>query len=308
MEIDIFRWLLDGDVSIQYQVYRDLLGEDRNDLQRRIANEGWGKDFLEKRLPNGHWGYRYYQPKWTSSHYTLLDLRNLCLPADNVLVYKTLDLILENERAADGGIHPKGTTKKSDVCINGMMLNVCSWFKIEEERLKEVIDFILSQKMPDGGYNCQLNRSGAKHSSVHSTISVLEGFSEYKKQGYRYRMEDVRESEVRAREFLLVHKLFKSDMTGKIIHPKFLKTPYPPRWYYDTLRALDYFAHSGMAYDLRMQDAIDVLLSKRTKEGLWKVQAAHPGEVHFVMEKAGGVSRWNTLRAVRALKGLGLEP
>lgn len=33
-------WLLGGDVSIQYQVYRDLLGVEREDLRKRIEHEG----------------------------------------------------------------------------------------------------------------------------------------------------------------------------------------------------------------------------------------------------------------------------
>jgi len=33
----VLRWLLEGDVSIQYQVHRDLLGRERPELQRRIA-------------------------------------------------------------------------------------------------------------------------------------------------------------------------------------------------------------------------------------------------------------------------------
>lgn len=37
----IIDWLLDGDVSIQYQVNRDLLMIDRPDLKARISQEGW---------------------------------------------------------------------------------------------------------------------------------------------------------------------------------------------------------------------------------------------------------------------------
>ncbi|MEQ9299994.1 MAG: hypothetical protein RIF33_15580, partial [Cyclobacteriaceae bacterium] len=55
----IIEWLLDGDVAIQYQVYRDLLGKERKDLQERIRLEGWGRDFLSKRQPNGHWGQSF---------------------------------------------------------------------------------------------------------------------------------------------------------------------------------------------------------------------------------------------------------
>lgn len=299
-------WLLDSDVSIQFQVHRDLLGEDRPDLQARIATEGWGKAFLSAHGSHGHWGRSYYQPKWISSHYTLLDLRNLCLPRGVIAVDETLQRILTKEKSEDGGINPAGTIKEADVCVNGMMLNVCCWFGTEEHLLHSVIDFILSQVLPDGGYNCMFNRSGARHSSLHSTISVLEGLAEYRMQGYSHRLTEVIEAEQNAREFILMHRLYKSDHTGEIIHPRFLRLPYPSRWYYDTLRALDYFAHSNAPYDPRMQDAIDLLISKKTKNGRWKVQAPYAGEVHFTMEKTGTESRWNTLRALRALEKLRL--
>ncbi len=295
-------WLLDSDVSIQYQVHRDLLDENCLDLRAQIATEGWGKQLLDARLPNGHWGFRYYQPKWISSHYTLLDLRNLCLPQDNEIARDAMSMILRDEKGIDGGINPAGSVRYSDVCMNGMMLNVAAWFRMDEKKLHTVIDYMLSQTLPDGGFNCQLNRSGAKHSSLHSTISVLEGFCEYRLQGYQYRIDEIIKAEQLAQEFILIHRLYKSDKTGGIIHPRFLRMPYPSRWYYDILRAMDYFAHAGAAYDERMQDAIDVIISKQTKEGKWKVNGGYAGQVHFHMEKAGQVSRWNTLRAMRVLR------
>ena len=75
----ILDWLLSGDVALQYQASRDLLGEDRPDLRARIATEGWGARLLACRNDDGSWGERFYQPKWTSTHYTLLDLKTLCI-------------------------------------------------------------------------------------------------------------------------------------------------------------------------------------------------------------------------------------
>ncbi|MBW1751258.1 MAG: hypothetical protein JRJ37_11305 [Deltaproteobacteria bacterium] len=80
---------------------------------------------------------------------------------------------------------------------------------------------------------------------------------------------------------------------------------YPSRWKYDILRGLDYFQEAGIGYDPRMQDALDALMNKRRKDNTWPVQAKHPGEIHFEMEKTGGPSRWNTLRALRVLKHFG---
>ena len=109
-------WLLKGDISIQYQVYRDLLGDDRKELQIRILEEGWGKKFLSKRKPNGHWGVSFYQPKWISTHYTLLDLRNLDPSPEHPLVKATIEMVLDDGKAEVGGI-PLGpsTVKHSDI-------------------------------------------------------------------------------------------------------------------------------------------------------------------------------------------------
>ncbi|WP_205783286.1 hypothetical protein [Flagellimonas allohymeniacidonis] len=299
----IINWLLKGDVSIQYQVWRDLLGEERKDLQQRIALEGWGKQFLDKRNPKGHWGDRFYQPKWTSTHYTLLDLRNLNLSPENPKVKESIELILDTCKAQDGGIRLGPSTEHlSDVCVNGMFLNYASYFKTNEQRLKPVLDAILNEKMPDGGFNCRTTRSGATHSSLHSTISVLEGLDGFLKCGHTYRRKDLIEAKKTAEEFILLHQLFLSDRTGEIIKKEFLKLRYPSRWKFDILRAMDYFHNAKCAWDGRVLPAIHILQKKRNKDGTWNVQAAHPGQVHFTMEKTGKPSRWNTLRALRVFK------
>lgn len=305
---EIIEWLLKGDISIQYQVHRDLLGNVRKDLQERITNEGWGKQFLSKRNSNGHWGERFYQPKWISSHYTLLDLRNLNLNPENELVKETIELVLDSGKSEDGGI-PLGpsTSQHSDVCVNGMFLNYASYFNIEEKKLYSIVDSILDEIMPDGGFNCRTTRSGAIHSSLHTTLSVLEGLNEFKKSGNTYRMNDLQSAVVSAKEFILLHQFFLSDHTGKIIKKDFLRMPYPSRWKYDILRALDYFQYSGSKWDERMSPAIQVLLKKRNKDATWNVQSKHPGKEHFEMEKAGKPGRWNTLRAMRVLKHFKIE-
>jgi hypothetical protein len=299
---EIISWLLEGDVSIQYQTHRDLLDTDKPNLRKKIESEGWGLQFLSYRQQNGHWGRGFYQPKWTSSHYTLLDLKNLNIPTNNKSIRETLNIIFENEKGADGGILPIGTIKKSDVCVNGMVLNYSSYFHTKEELLKSIVDFLLSEEMSDGGFNCQSNRKGAVHSSLHSTLSVLEGISEYERNGYSYRLNELKNAKLKSQEFILMHRLFRSERTGDVINPNFLKLYYPSRWYYDILKALDYFRVSKVKYDKRMDDAINVILEKRTVDGQWKLASKHPGQTHFEMEKSGKPSRWNTLRVLRVLR------
>lgn len=304
---EIINWLLEGDVSVQYQTHRDLLGEERPDLRSRIETEGWGAAFLSKRKPEGHWGQAFYQPKWTSSNYSVLDIKNLCIDPHNQLMKDSVRKIAEEEKGDDGGINVYRELKQSDLCINGMFLNYASYFQLEEKYFESVVDFILSQQMPDGGFNCRLNRSGAKHSSMHTTLSVLEGIAEYEKNGYTYRLPQLKKAQKNSEEFLLIHRLFLSDRTGEIINKKWLKMPYPRRWYYDVLSALDYFQYARVEFDDQLQPAIEVVLKKRNKNGTWNLNAKYPGQIHFEMEKPGKPSRVNTLRAMRVLNYFGID-
>ena len=181
------------------------------------------------------------------------------------------------------------------------MLNYASYFKTEEQLLTPVVDFLLSQKMNDGGFNCHSNRKGASHSSFHTTLSVLEGIMEYVKNGYKYRINELLEVKSTAQNLLFAHNLFRSDKSNKIIKSSFLKFPFPARWYYDILKAMDYFQMSDTQHNSGMDEALDFIVSKRNSEGLWKLSSPYPGRVHFNMEQAGKSSRWNTLRALRVL-------
>jgi hypothetical protein len=155
MDDNVIKWLLEGDVSIQYQVQRDLLGLELPPLRERIATVGWGARFLERRLDNGHWGRDFYQPKWISTHYTLLDLKNLGLPPTHPAATDSVTVVLRDQKGPDGGINPSDTIKQSDVCINGMFLNYACYFNVEETELHSVVDFVLAQHMADGGFNCR---------------------------------------------------------------------------------------------------------------------------------------------------------
>ena len=303
----VIEWLLEGDVSIQYQTRRDLCGSDDASLQARIATEGWGKAYLDLMNPDGSWGRGFYQPKWTSSHYTLLELRNLCLPRNTKSIQRSVEKILAEDKADDGGINPAVTISQSDVCINGMFLLYACYFGADGKDLQSIVDFVIANRMPDGGFNCRLNRSGAAHSSLHTTLSILEGIEEYARDGYTYRADELRAVAREATEFILLHRLFLSDHTSDIIDDKFLRFTYPFRWKYTVLRALDYFRQSGQPYDPRMDAAIKIVLERRNDAGQWKLQSRFPGEEPFIMEKVGAPSRWITLICTRVLKHYGIH-
>lgn len=150
----VINWLLAGDVTIQYQVHRDLIDSDQTTvkkLQERIASEGWGARYLALQNANGHWGRGYYQPKWTSTHYTLQDLKNLGLPAANLQARASVFMILDHCHEQDGGINYFPQHQVSDVCLGGMVLDFGAWFQPGHPTLDSIIDFLLNTQMADGG-------------------------------------------------------------------------------------------------------------------------------------------------------------
>ncbi len=148
-------------------------------------------------------------------------------------------MVLTMQKSRDGGLDPNPKTPHSDVCINGMALNYCPYFGAETDLLTSVIDMILAQHMSDGGFKCRSNRSDAHHSSVHTTLYVMEGITAYRRAGHHYRLPELLEAFEGSTEFLLRHQLFRGERTGAETRPEFTRLHHPTRWHYDILRCLD---------------------------------------------------------------------
>jgi len=306
------QWLLDGDPAIRWQALRDLVGAQKRTVERerrKVARDGWGARLLAKQDPEGTWAGGLssdgglYSPKWTSTHYTMLLLRDFGLPASNRQARKACALLLDRGLQRDGGINYgiwAKWTGRSETCVTGMVLSILSSFEYDDARLDTLAGHLLAQQMADGGWNCR-RPDGATHASVHTTISVLEGLRHY--QLHRGReSRRLRAAQGRGREFLLVHRLFRSHRTGQIIKPAFTRFSFPPRWHYDILRALDYFQAVNAPCDPRLSEAIDMVRSSQRRDGRWPLQHSYNGKTYFELERLGAPSRWNTLRALRVLR------
>ena len=99
-----------------------------------------------------------------------------------------------------------------------------------------------------------------------------------------------------------MHRLFRSDRTGEVIKPEFIRFAFPPRWHYDILLALDYFQAVNAPRDGRLAEAIDIVRRTRRADGRWPLKHRWKGKTYFELERVGAPSRWNTLRALRVLK------
>jgi len=306
------QWLLRGDPAIRWQTLRDLVGATDGAVERerrKVGRHGWAARLLAKQDPTGTWAGGQssdgglYSPKWTSTTYTMLMLRDFGLPANSRQAQKACKLLLDGGFQRDGGIDYgvwAKWTRRSETCVTGMALSILSYFEYKDPRVETIASHLLGRQMPDGGWNCRLV-DGATHASVHTTISVLEGLRLYELQRGRD-MPEVNAAQRRGREFLLVHRLFRSHRTGEIIKPQFIRFSFPPRWHYDILRALDYFQAVNAPQDSRLADAIKIVRSSQRDDGRWPLQHSYKGKTYFELERVGAPSRWNTLRALRVLK------
>lgn len=295
------QWLLAGDTAVQCQTWRDVLGDEHPDLEQEVALDGDAATILSAQRPDGHWGRGFYQPKWTCSHYSLLELRDLGVSPTHPACVKTVAL-LTREKGEDGGVNPSGDIREADVCLNGMFLAYASHFRADAAALESVVDFVLSQQMADGGFNCRLNRSGARTASVHSTTSVIDGLATYARQNYAYRSSDVRSAILGASGTLLARRLYQRRSDHEPISAEFTRLHHPPRWHFDVLRGLDVLRAAQLPWDPRLEDALRVIESRRRHDGRWAATSQYPGQTHITYPPAGSPSRWVTLRALRVLR------
>jgi hypothetical protein len=295
--VDVTEWLLDSDPAIRWQVMRDLTDEPRKVFEAeraRVAGEGWGAHLLGLQADDGMWGGGAYSPKWISTTYTLLLLRQLGIDPVDSQVRAATELV--RDRVVMGGKSHPFFEYTTEACVTGMALALGSYFLEDATGLPQP-ESLMARQRDDGGWNCHV---GSSRSSFHTTISVLEGLLGYERAvGGDSSLAAARS---RAHEYLLERRLMYSLRTGELVNPRWLLMSFPTRWFYDVLRGLDYLRDSGTDPDPRAGEAIQVIEGKRRTDGSWPLQNRHPGKDHFALEEGSGKpSRWNTLRATRVL-------
>ena len=298
-------WLLDSDPSIRWQVMRDLTHEPAEGIaaeRSRVATEGWGARLLGLQTSGGQWGGRPWSQEWTDTFHVLELLRRFGLDPESEQARRAVDLVREHVVWRGGAPEetPWGDNRffegEVEPCINGNVVATGSYFGVD---MTPLVDRLLGEQLPDGGWNCEVE-NGATVSSFGTTINVLEGLLEHERAiGGSARVGEARR---RGEEYMLERKLFRRKSTGEVIDPSWLRFSFPTWWHYDILRGLDYLRDAGVKFDDRIAEAVGVVEGERDPDGRWPLQNVHAGETHVQMEgDEGEPSRWNTLRALRVL-------
>jgi hypothetical protein len=288
------QWLLNGDPVIVHLVNRHLLNQNCH-----ATNKGFIQRYLKLfDTQTLKWGDGFYGPKWISTNYTLLDLKYMeILP--KTPEYQ-ISLINYFNHYWSKYIDKFGILTL-DLCIAGMFISLLSYGKIIDNRINQLIDYILDYSMCDGGWNCLWNHQRNPHiSSVHTTINVLEGLVEYINQNYEYRRSEVKTAIECAINTLLSRQLIYKKNTSTLIHTDMANHHFPYRWKYDYLRILELLAKQKFAHCLEMKSALD-LLENKLKRGKLTKGSTISGLIHFPLETET-YGRFNTLRAYIVLK------
>ena len=230
----VMTWLLESDPSIRWQVMRDLTDATACEVlaaRGEVATEGVGARLLALQAPDGRWAGAAWNHGWDSTMHVLLLLREMGLDPASEEARRAVGLVREHVTwqgcgppAADGNPFFTGEVEP---CINGQVGAVGAYFG---QDVRGIIDRLLAEQLPDGGWNCEADE-GSERSSFNTTICVLEALLEYERAvGSAPEVTGVRR---RGQEYLHERRLFRRKSTGEVIDEGEGR---PSRW--NTLRAL----------------------------------------------------------------------
>ena len=305
----VIRWLLDSGSSIRWQVTRDLTDASAEEVaaeRARIATEGVGAQLLALQGTDGRWGGAAWNHGWNSTMHVLMLLREIGLDPTSDEARRAVGRIRD-------GVTWKGCgpeecdgnpffTGEVEPCINGQVAAVGAY---SGQDVRGIVDRLLSEQLPDGGWNCEA-ANGSTRSSFNTTICVLEALLEYELRfGSTPEMITAR---LCGQEYLLERRIFRRRSTGEVIErdrksgATWTRFAFPTWWHYDVLRGLEYLCSAGVAPDERVAEAIELVKSKGDGDGRWPLETRYPGVMPVeIGDEEGGPSRWNTLRALRVL-------
>lgn len=325
LKADPTDWLLEkNNPSVRYFTLRDILGRDENDpevknARKEIIESGIVPRILKKQNDDGSWGIPadfYIRSKYKGTVWNIILLAELGADGNDSRIRKTGEFILANsqdrqsggfayQRGEDGGLHNKVIP-----CLTGnMVFSLLRFGYPNDSRVKQGVKWITKyQRFDDGielapkGWPYQrFQNCWGKHTCHMGVVKSLKALAEIP---VKYRTKAVKETINKGTEYLLQHRLYKSSHDPSIIAKRFwLNFSFPTIWKIDALEMLGVLVKLGYR-DNRMDDAINLLISKQDDQGRWKMEKSYNNRLLVGVERDGKPSKWLTLNALRVFKGI----
>ena len=324
LKADLTDWLLEKDnPSVRYFALSQILDKPESSSEVQEAKEeimvvGVVPKILAKQNAGGYWEApdKFYTAKYKGSVWQLIILAELAADGQDERVKNACEFILENSQDHESGgfsvwhSAKTGGGRHSGVipCLTGnMVFSLIRLGYFDDSRVKRAIDWIVKyQRFDDGdAYPPKIwpyektPYCFGKHSCHMGVVKALKALAEIPAE---QRSAGVVDTIERGVEYMLKHHIYKrSHDLSKVSKPGWLRLGFPLMYQNDVLEILGILASLGCR-DPRMQEAVDLVLSKQDENGMWKLENTFNGRFQTSIEQKGASSKWVTLNALRALK------
>jgi hypothetical protein len=316
LDDSVLNWLLeDENPSVKYLTMTTILEEPEDSkfakkTRALIAKSPFILALFNGQQRDGNFGCNVYD-KWMGAHWRLRSIVDLAIPEGDKRAIKAADQVL---RWLESPEHKKyirlvnGLTRRCASQEGNALVACCRLGMADDPRVRNLAKSLISWQWPDGGWNCDKEIT-AHHSSFYESVIPMWGLMEYHRTtGDRAALSAAN----RTGDFILRHRLFRSEKTGEIINSNWLRLRYPYYWHYNILQGLSALAMLGKAKDSRCREAFDIIEKKRRPDGRWKADGYH-WKYPIEGERYGSPVDWwrgqpnkmLTLNALRALKAAG---
>lgn len=194
-------------------------------------------------------------------------------------------------------------------CLTGNMVwSLIHFSYLDDPRLQKGIDWIIRfMRFNDGTevdpqvppYNrCEM--CWGAHTCLMGIVKSLKALSALPAER---RTKEIDDTIQKATEFILIHHIYiRSHNLNRTSKPGWLKFGFPLMYQTDALEILDIMTELGIK-DNRMDDAINIVISKQDDKGRWKAENTYNSDrLLFPITQKDEPSKWITLRAMRVLK------
>ncbi len=316
-------WLLDADnQSVRYYTLVDILGRNHDDhdvsvARKKIMEDGPVPRILSVQEEGGHWGKPgdfYVRSKYRGTAWTLNLLAELGADGNDGRIRKSCEFILwYSQNRESGGFSHTGTKShggdhdKILPCLTGnMVFSLVRFGYLDDPRVQRAINWLTTyMRFDDGtdeppeGWPYRYEKCWGRHTCHMGVIKAMKALLEIPRD---MRTGDVKKTIKSGVEYFLAHHVHKKSHNPREVSiEEWLDFGFPLFWKSDALEVLNVLLQTGHR-DERMQEAVDLVLSKQDDEGRWLLDSSFNNRMQVNIEKRGKPSRWITLNAVRAIK------
>jgi hypothetical protein len=333
---DPTEWLLEKDnPPVRYFTLTDILERPENDPEVRDAKRenmktGVVSKILADQRNGGYWETpeSFYTAKYKGTVWQLIVLAELGAEGKNEHIKKACEFILKNSQDRESGGFSEfgsetggGSHDRVLPCLTGNMVwSLIRFGYLEDPRVQRGISWLVTYQRSDDGAEEELRgwpyeRQGHPHCwgytrtrHIHTChMGVVKALKALAEISPDRRSKDVENTIERLAEYMLKHHIYRrSHNLNRISNPNWLKFGFPYLGQTDILEVLEILTKLGHN-DERMQEAVDLVLSKQDEQGRWKLESLPSPQETFYRNfstnigQKGSSSKWITLNALRIL-------